>query len=167
MRNRLTQMAATGRRSHGLVSSFACACKPPAPEPWENALAQLQERIWFWMEELNLGDWQVAGRFVVSDAEWVARITIKDDFHLALMEVGVDVEEREWDWVVVHELVHLILYPTGVLVETMGEHLDRHQSEIMEDLITNAEETAVNRLTEAIVGKRVPVVWDEKDEEEG
>jgi hypothetical protein len=167
MRNRSSRAPRHERlpiRRQGLVDSFGTSCKPSVPEPFEGALDQLQARIEYWRQELNLCGWQVTGRWVDDDESWTARITIKDDFHLALMEVGTAVEEREWDWVVVHELVHLILWPTSALMETMCEHLDRHQSEILEDLITNAEEAAVNRLTEAIVGKRLPVVW--KDEEE-
>jgi len=62
------------------------------------------------------------------------------------------VEEEAWDSGVVHELVHLILFPTSTLCETMCEHLDRNQTEILGPLLTSDEEPAVNRLTEAIVG---------------
>lgn len=149
-------------RYAGLSTRFADESKTPVDEPSKGALQRLQQKVEQWQTWMYLNEWQVVSQFVQGDESWVARITISSDFHVGILEMAVDAEESEWDWVVVHELVHLILWPTSALVKTMGAHLDRHQLEILEDQVTDVEETAVNRLTEAIVGERMPVTWSKK-----
>jgi hypothetical protein len=167
MRNRSPRWSRRERlqvREAGLIRGFAENCKDVVPEPSKGALKRIQQILAYWQEEMHLTEWQLHCRFVARGDEWTARIWIHDDFSVGMVEVGDDLDEEEWDWIIVHELVHLLLYPTSVLCDTMQEHLDRHQSEIMEPLLKNAEEIAVNRLTEAIVGKRLPVVWGEEEE---
>jgi hypothetical protein len=80
-----------------------------------------------------------------------------DIYHFqATIRILEDQPEEQWEWLVVHELLHLVLCPVQNFAEkTMAAH-DSRESRIFDEFWLDHIEPVINKLTSIIIGKRRP-----------
>ena len=104
---------------------------------------EIEEQVKHWQERLGLGEWSITIKLVVgndvSDTAW-STAHINNDQQEATFTLAEGRTDGQQVNSIVHEFVHIILYPMWLLVKDSDQAKEYWR----------AEERAVKRLTKAL-----------------
>lgn len=121
------------------------------------AQARLEERLRYWVDRMHLREWDIRIALVSPIHDAYAQVGYQLDYTQALVQVGEDVAEEDWDYEIVHELSHLLV---AQLQDTFTKSLEliegREQQELLRDRYLQLEEGLVNRLAISYTNRPAP-----------
>lgn len=117
---------------------------------------RLKQRISHWMDRMGLLEWTVWGEFVPPEEDSEIRIRFDPLHYQATIYVSDEHSEDQWDWSIVHELLHLMLSPVDAYIDELLLHIDNREQAILDSHKEPTVEAAFNRVCRAIVGRPRP-----------
>lgn len=120
----------------------------PTPEEY------LEYRVDLWKKRLGLSDWQVWVEFAENSKTSNARISFNPYQFQAVIFLNKDQPQEQWDWDIVHELLHIVLYSFQSYAEELLLHTGDTERAILDSHMEGVMEPMINRLCRSIVGVR-------------
>src|SRR6266566_6084150 len=113
---------------------------------------KLKQKISYWMNRMGLLEWTVWGEFVPPEEDSSARCIFDPLHYQATIYLSDEHPEEQWDWSVVHELLHLMLSPIDAYIDELLLHTEKREQVVLDSHKEPIVEAVFNRLCRAIVG---------------
>jgi hypothetical protein len=158
---RVTKVPLSDEQRAGLTVKNDARIPPAVVESQEeqSPAEKIQALVDHWQKRMGLSEWDLDWEFCSKHeigGDTYADISF-DIYHFqATLRLLEDQPEEQWEWLVVHELLHLVLCPLQCFAEKVMAAHDTRESRIFDEFWLDHIEPVINKLAAILLGKRRP-----------